>query len=337
MEIKTRNVNGALADALWALKVGNYEPEQSRNGAVMAFPEPVITTYFRPQERVLFCSKRDANPIFHLMESIWMLAGREDVEFLQKFNSTISQFSDNGTTFNAAYGYSWRYRFGYDQLLIVIEMLRKDPGSRQAVLQMWNTEDLTKKTLDKACNMSVVFDCREGNLNMTVFNRSNDLWFGAYGANAVHFSFLQEFVAHAVKMPVGVYRQVSNNLHLYLSNGYDGYDIMSSVPASFDAEFSDLYTLGQVTPEPLMTNSDYAGFFDDCEAFCADPFSLDSKYCHPFFADVARPMAMVSKVRKAKAGTGEDWAAQITASDWRRAVQDWIFRRENKKQSVLNF
>lgn len=334
MEIRARNVNGALSDALWALKAGSYEPEQTRNGPVIAFPEPVVTIYSRPQERVLFAAKRDAPCIFHLMESVWLLAGREDVGFLQQFNSNISKFSDDGKVFNAAYGYSWRHRFDHDQLLTVIEMLRKDPGTRQAVLQMWNTEDLTKNTLDKACNMSVVFDCRFGLLNMTVFNRSNDILFGAYGANAVHFSFLQEFVANAVSLPIGVYRQVSNNLHLYMSNGYDGYDIMANVSA-YDDEFNDLYTLGQVTAEPIMQDNRYLQFLDDCEVFCDRPFDPDVVYHHPFFHNVAQPMAMVSKVRKDKLGTGEEWAAKITAPDWRRAVQDWIHRRESKKAKAI--
>jgi len=332
MEIKARNVNGALAEALKHLKSLGCEPEPSRNGPVMAFPEPVITTYLKPQERVMFNVKRDANPVFHLMESIWMLAGREDVGFLQLFNSKIGQFSDDGERFNAAYGFSWRHRFGSDQLLTVIDILRKDPGSRQAVLQMWDADDLVRKTLDKACNMSVVFDCRAGALNMTVFNRSNDLYYGAYGANAVHFSFLQEFVAHAVGLPIGVYRQVSNNLHLYLNNGYDGYDIMSDVSA-FDG--SDLYAAGKVTPRPIILNKDYVGFLEDCEVFCNRPFDLDVHYSHPFFSEVARPLSMVSKVRKDKTASGLSWAAQIMAPDWRRAAQDWIATRESKRQLNL--
>jgi len=106
------------------------------------FPEPVTTTYLRPTERVLFHAGRDANPIFHLMEAIWMLAGRNDVAFLEQFNRTIGQYSDNGEVFNAAYGHRWRKHFGHDQLIEVINLLRKDPKSRQAVIQMWDDKDL---------------------------------------------------------------------------------------------------------------------------------------------------------------------------------------------------
>lgn len=330
MEITGRNVNDTLEDAIWRLKTGKYEPEASRNGRVLAFPEPVMTTYLKPEERVVFSGLRDANPIFHLLESIWMLAGREDVGFLKMFNSTISKFSDNGDTFNAAYGKRWRSHFKFDQLSAVIETLRADPKSRQAVVQMWDAQDFNKPTKDKACNMSIVFDCRGGKLNMTVMNRSNDLWWGAYGANAVHMSFLQEFVAHSVEMPIGVYRQFSNNLHLYL----DVYDGQSFIDNPIPLSNCNYYRADTVAALPIMLNADYRGFLRDCEKFCDNPFSHVAEYTHPFFLAVAHPMAMVSRVRKADGGTGKGWAARIQASDWRVATLEWIDRRELKKQSV---
>lgn len=329
MEIRARNVNDALSNAIWRLKCGNFEPEKSRNGKVIAFPEPVMTIYERPEERVIFSPRRDANPIFHILEGIWMLAGRKDVGFLSLFNSTINQFSDDGENFNAAYGARWRSYFGQDQLLRVIEMLRANPSTRQAVLQMWSPDDLTKKTKDKACNMAVVFDCRYESLNMTVFNRSNDLWFGAYGANAVHFSFLQEFVARSVGMSVGVYNQMSHNLHLYMSNGYDGKAIIRDVMQFDDCNH---YKGGVVRPMPIMENDDYKSFLRDCEVFCNDPFNMSTKYFNSFFFLVARPMALISKVRREKSGTGEYWANLIMASDWKRAALEWIERREIAKQ-----
>jgi hypothetical protein len=330
MEIIGRNVNDTLEDAIWRLKSGQYEPEPSRNGRVLAFPEPVMTTYLKPEERVVFSSMRDANPIFHLLESIWMLAGREDVAFLKLFNGTIGQFSDDGEVFNAAYGKRWRSHFKFDQLSAVIETLRNDPKSRQAVIQMWDASDFNKLTKDKACNMSIVFDCRGGKLNMTVMNRSNDLWWGAYGANAVHMSFLQEFVAHAVGVPIGVYRQFSNNLHLYL----DVYDGQSIVDNPMPLSNCNYYRMNVVSALPIMLNADYKSFLRDCEKFCDNPFSHVAEYTHPFFLAVAHPMAMVSRVRKADGGTGRGWAARIQASDWRLAALEWIDRRELKKQSL---
>jgi len=327
MEIATRNVNQAFSDVFWRMKAENLIPEMSRNGPVLAFPEPVIITYKYPQERVLFHEGRDANVIFHILESIWMLAGRRDVAFLQLFNSRIGQYSDDGENFNAAYGYRWRHHFGQDQLVNVIETLRADPTSRQAVIQMWDAADLTRPTKDKACNTQLVFDCRGGRLNMAVFNRSNDIYWGALGANAVHFSFLQEFVAHALQLRMGVYRQISVNLHLYL----ELYDASKYVRNPPDAAEFDFYSNGQVRPHPIMLNDDYVGFINDCEVFCRDPFDGDYEYTHSFFNTVAHPLAMISKTRRGHSGDGRSWADRVAAEDVKRAAQQWIARRERLK------
>jgi hypothetical protein len=123
MEIKVRNVNEAFSDIFWKMKAMNLEPEQTRNGPAYVMPEPVTTIYTHPDERVLFNRKRDCNPVFHLMESIWMMAGRNDVAFLSQFNKNMVNFSDDGVTFNAAYGYRWRHHFGFDQIRAVIKTL----------------------------------------------------------------------------------------------------------------------------------------------------------------------------------------------------------------------
>ena len=328
MELKARNVNVAFGEVFWRLRNHRNEIEQTRNGPVIAFPEPVITTYLYPNERVLFHAGRDANPVFHLMESIWMIAGRNDVAFLDQFNSRLRQYSDNGKTYNAAYGYRWRRHFDSDQLVDVIKLLRRDKNTRQAVVQIWDINDLVKKTKDKACNTQVLFDCRGERLNMTVFNRSNDIWYGAYGANAVHFSFLQEFVASSIDMRVGQYRQVSNNLHLY-TELYDAKRYLDTPP---DHELYDNYARGAVRPAPIMLNNDYNGFLEDCEKFCAQPYNQFARYNHPWFLTTALPMAMVSKTRRAGAGSGIEWAEKIQASDWRIATLEWIHRREAAKK-----
>lgn len=324
MEITVRNVNQAFSEIFWRLKAAKLNPEPTRNGPAIVIPDPVVTTYLCPIERVLFHGKRDANPIFHLMESIWMLAGRRDVKFLENFNSKIGQYSDDGKNFNAAYGYRWRKHFGHDQLEDVIRLLRRDHTSRQAVIQMWDHADLNKKTKDKACNTQVVFDTRGGRLNMTVFNRSNDIYWGAYGANAVHFSFLQEFIGCSVGLRTGYYRQVSNNLHLY-TELYDAAKYIDLPPV---AEDYDHYSSGKVRPSPIMLNGEYKTFLADCEAFCNDPFNQSAKYKNPFFTHVAQPMAMVSRIRKIHAGDGRGYAAKIRAEDWRRAAFEWIERRD---------
>ena len=62
----------AYTDGLGTL-VALGETETSQRGSVLVMDCPVTTVYGRPNYRVLFNERRDANPFFHLVESVWML------------------------------------------------------------------------------------------------------------------------------------------------------------------------------------------------------------------------------------------------------------------------
>jgi thymidylate synthase len=216
--IHAENVDEAYREAMYQMQfIGVTKP--SRNGQVMSAPTPVITIYEKPEQRMLFNIHRDANPFFHIFEGIWMLTGRNDVEWLKQFNSRMVDFSDDGRTFHGAYGHRWREHFAVDQLEFVINELEKNPTTRRAVMAMWDpSADITQMRhggKDVPCNTTIFFTIRNNGLEMTVCNRSNDIVWGCYGANAVHMSMLHEFVARAINLPVARYYQISNDWHIY--------------------------------------------------------------------------------------------------------------------------
>lgn len=339
--INVRNVNLAAADGLQHLLKDGIE-EASRNGSVLVAPAPVVTVYEKPMERVLFSPTRNANPFFHLMESLWMLAGRNDIEFPAQFNKRMNEYSDNGTIQWGAYGWRWRDFFGYDQLVVIIGELKKNPNSRRCVLSMWNawmdmfceeydTSDLfvaTKAGKDVPCNTHAYFDVRGGVLNMTVCNRSNDAIWGAYGANAVHFSFLLEYIAEQIGVPMGVYRQMSNNFHAYL----DIYDREKLEAISLDASRTDLY---HVYPDmrmvPLGSDahdwSDKLGAFLDC--------GLSSSTEVDFFTTVAEPMYWAWKSYKnGEPEVALNYINTMPYCDWQVACLDWLTRHKKEKKNA---
>jgi thymidylate synthase len=324
MEITAINVNQLFQEGLWKFKVFGQDTK-TRNGDAIMIAEPVTTEILLPTERVLFSKERDCNPIFHLMESIWILAGRRDVAFLEQFNSRMKQYSDDGIFFNAPYGYRMRHQFGLDQLEAVIMHLELNPDSRQAVIQLWDSQDLLRDTLDRACNTQMVFQVRHGRLNLTVFNRSNDFWYGYIGANIVHFTMIQEFVAIALGLGVGVYRTISTNLHVYK----DLYDVSKHINSPPPAEDYDYYSAKLVRPRNLYEGS-WKTFLTECELFCNEPMNpLDMKYEHSFFPEVAIPMAKIAFKRKYKISDGKEHLREIDAIDWRMAVKEFIDRREH--------
>lgn len=219
----------------------------SRNGDVLVFPYPVMTIYRNPRNRVLMHSLRKANHFFHFFESLWMLAGHQELDFLLDFNPRMAEYSDDGKNIRgSAYGHRWRSYFDYDQLEMAYQMLKISPDSRRVVVNHFDPRvDLGASTKDVPCNTQIMFSQVRGKLDMTVINRSNDMIWGAYGSNVVHFSILHEYMAMKLGWEMGVYYQYSNNMHVYLENEVwqrvryaemeeDPYRSVSAYPMSMD-------------------------------------------------------------------------------------------------------
>lgn len=335
--ISARGVNDALLLGLQALKAEGVERD-SRNGPVRVFPGPVTTHYKHPEERVLFYPERDANPYFHFMESLWMISGRRDVEWISRFSSNIANFSDDGVTFHGAYGYRWRNQFdgsymqngviqtgAIDQLATIAELLTRNPDDRRVVLQMWDASlDLGMEGKDFPCNLICTFRINPyGKLDMTVFNRSNDMIWGAYGANAVHFSMLQEVMAAWIGVPMGGYWQVSTNFHGY-------HFTLEKHAGLFDLSPGfDPYELGEVRPLPVV-NGPIEQWFQDLHMFMdvGPAIGLQDK----FFKKTAVPMLQAWEAWKDREDPAHkdkalEFANQILAPDWRKACVEWLERR----------
>lgn len=326
--ITGRNVNAVYDTALAYMRIAGVQ-SQSRNGEVLRAPEPVVSEYRNPMERVLWCPVRDANPVFHLLEGLWMLSGSEDVSILEEFNPRMREYAEDTGLLHGAYGYRWRYHFcELDQLWQVVRMLQRDPSTRRAVLSMWDTlVDLNKEKRDLPCNTHIYFNLDVfGQLDMTVCCRSNDALWGAYGANVVHMSMLHEWVCGAAALPIGTYRQFSNDFHVY--PGMPRFqEIWASVP---DAE-KDLYAWHHPKLHiiPMLheaTEQAAAVFLLDCQRLFGDwGGDLES----PFIRDVAHPLMQAYRVRKA----GKEWKSmlgRVADCDWKLAFIRWAERRAVK-------
>lgn len=332
--LQVRNVHEGLPRALEYLEQLG-ENRDSRNGPVLQSPCPVTTVYERPNEKVLFWPDRDANPAFHLFESIWMLAGRNDLAGPQRYVKTFGQYSDDGVTLHGAYGHRWRFAFNHDQLPIIVERLKKMPEDRRSVLQMWDSGwDLrgTNESKDVCCNLTATLQRGDqGELNLVVFCRSNDVIFGCYGANAVHFGFLLEYLALAIGCPIGSYSQVSVNFHAYQNDVWEQVKSIRSDRFNF---VENPYTDRRVHVVPMTGTIEEVDRSIRDLLFCADhDFKLVTPVSDTPWND------MVYRVLKAhniyRTGTGEErylraldlLATGDRTADWIIATEEWLQRR----------
>jgi len=351
--IIVRNVNEGLSKALFEL-VTHRVTRDTRNGPVIAFPYPVFTEYTRPTERVLFSPMRNANPVFHFMEALWMLAGRRDVDFPATFVKRMREYSDDGETLWGAYGYRWRSFFGFDQLSWVVDEMKSNPQTRRCVITMWNAmhdgvidKDYINSDLvvggrggkDVPCNTHIYVDTRSERLNMSVCCRSNDILWGCYGSNAVHFSMLQEYLAAAVGVPVGRLIQFSNDLHLYASTVAE-HDI---VPMALDAHTHNYYEADgsdKIVTTPLLAEGEkFSDFDNDLKSFF-ETYDRDGiagqmarGYRTQFFNFVVAPMLTAWDNRR-DPRKALSYAAIIGGSDWRLATKNWITHNFIKEKTT---
>ena len=304
----------------------------------------------------MFSPERDANPFFHFIEGLWMLDGRNDVESIAHYVKRMGKFSDDSKTLHGAYGHRWRSWFGRDQLLEVINRLSLFEEDRRVVLTMWDPENdftcMEEGAKDVPCNTHVYFKVRDGKLHMTVCCRSNDMIWGAYGANAVHMSMLQEFIANAIKKQVGTYTQISDSYHAY----QDVYaKLLDKIPPvdvwNFHHVYSDPYKLDTIQAYPQLLLTDHVSWLETNNQFLStvfdhsmEPEAIKKWNYHsnpakedPFFVNVAEPIAVAWEHYKLykELGIREEIQKALyalspcLAGDWRRACIEWIERRAN--------
>lgn len=338
--IEAQNVRDALPQAVDYL-MNHGEHEQTRLGEVLAASMPVAIQYHHPKQHVLLNPVRDANPFFHLMEAMWMLAGRQDGAFLDHYIKDFSKrFGNEYGIIPDAYGYRWRHGLRFNQLDEIVSQLRTNPTSRQCVLQMWGagtTHDLLSPTI-RACNLVATFRIWAGELDMSVFNRSNDLVWGCCGANAVHFPILQEYIAGKLGLHMGNYWQISTNLHLYRNHidmmymriTHDGGTTLAQLLTDNDGYHEmtqPLMTYPEVFDEELQ---EVIGWIDDIHK--GNLKIYEGNISNSFLRQVVLHMAMAHHLYKNGAITDAlDIMETVTAEDWRRAGIEWLERRNVRK------
>jgi hypothetical protein len=329
--IKADGVNQAFHKAVDVMLNDDYWRTISPRDGVETreYLEPVATVYSMPWRRVLFNEVRDANPFFHLMEALWMLAGRDDAAWIGQFSKNISQFAEDDGKFHGAYGYRWRNMI--DQLHALGQLIRREPETRRAVLAMWNpVADLNAQRRDLPCNTHVYFKPREGKLHMTVCCRSNDIIWGCYGANAVHFSVLQEYMAAMVGMQMGTYTHVSDSWHYYTNN-----PTYKKLAMGAAYGMTDYYQGHGMTPARIdsiaVVNQSIDVWDADLARFFTDDWDDPVMYQDLFFSRTAYPMR--DAWRNHKRGdydTALHLCKNIASPDWQLAATQWMQRRAQR-------
>lgn len=221
--MKYLNINEALPGLLGRLESQGAEVG-TRQGSRTKELTHVGVTLTQPRDRYITIPHRRANLAAQIAETMWVLSGREDIEWLSRYLPRAADFSDDGLTWRGAYGTrlrAWPSEEGpVDQLHRLFELLQEDPITRRAVATIYDpARDLPGKGnrafKDIPCNNWLHFTSRLGELDLHVATRSNDIWWGWSGINAFEWSALQEIMAAMLGVDVGSLHFSITSLHVY--------------------------------------------------------------------------------------------------------------------------
>lgn len=211
-----------------------------------------------PNRRMLISESRAGNVFAQVAETLWVLAGRNDLKWLEEYIPSVRKWSDDGRTWRAGYGprlRKWRkpispMQYGWvDQVEEVYAKLNKDPDTRQAIISIWDPAlDWVKGSKDYPCNNWLHFVIRNGALHLNVAVRSNDAVFGFSHADFFGWSVLQQLMASWLNVSVGTMTWNATSYHIYAKH----YEKARAIVKEYRGDQSHFNSMYDHIPETSM-------------------------------------------------------------------------------------
>jgi len=172
-----------------------------------------------PMDNAIHSADRAWNEKYAEAEWQWYLTGEPSVIVLGLIYGKIPKIwqnmSDELNMVNSNYGYQWqRKSMNVSQLDHVVNLLKNNPNTRKAAISIYDGKESCKYTKDTPCTYAIQFTVLNDRLNMSVYMRSNDIWYG-FCNDQYCFSLLQGLVSKMTGYEVGTYYHHAHNLHLY--------------------------------------------------------------------------------------------------------------------------
>ena len=168
-----------------------------------------------PNDKIITNKERKWSLNYAESEWQWYLSGDSNVKKLGEIYGKIpaiwQKMADESGEVNSNYGWQWMRNA---QLSHVINKLRDYPNTRQAAISIYDAKEIAKYHHDTPCTYAVQFSIIDDLLCMSVYMRSNDLWYG-FCNDQYQFANLQELVASMLGIEIGWYYHHAHNLHLY--------------------------------------------------------------------------------------------------------------------------
>ena len=199
-------------------------------------------------------------------ELLWFLMGDTNVAYLNQHGVSIwNEWANTEGELGPVYGKQWRSWEGangetVDQIIWLIDEIKRNPDSRRLVVSAWNPVDLPNMALSP-CHCLFQFYVADGKLSCQLYQRSADSFLGV-PFNIASYALLTMMVAQVCDLELGDFIHTFGDLHLYNNHIEQAQlqlsreprplptmKINPSVKNIFDFKFED-FTLENYNPHP---------------------------------------------------------------------------------------
>jgi thymidylate synthase len=164
-----------------------------------------------PSDNKITVPWRNWSESYAKREWAWYESKNPDAREMAKYAPLWKTMMDADGHVNSNYGYQWHRN---NQLDHVVNLLKKDPGTRRAVITIYDGKEHELHSLDTPCTLTIGFRIVDKRLCMTVNMRSNDLIYG-FCNDQYCFSQLQILIAKELGVQIGSYFHFATDLHIY--------------------------------------------------------------------------------------------------------------------------
>ena len=168
-----------------------------------------------PLDNKITNKERDWKEEYAEAEWQWYLSGDRNIKKLGDIYGKIppiwERMADHNGNVNSNYGWQWLRN---DQYEYIIDKLKFENDTRHAAISIYDCKENLDYENDTPCTYAVQFTIINDKLCMSVYMRSNDLWYG-FCNDQYCFSMLQKKVAEDVNKDIGWYYHHAHNMHLY--------------------------------------------------------------------------------------------------------------------------
>ncbi|XAO16644.1 thymidylate synthase [Escherichia phage FL12] len=202
-----------------------------------------------------------------IAELIWFLSGSTNVNDLrliqhdsliqgktvwdENYENQAKDLGYHSGELGPIYGKQWRDFGGVDQIIEVVDRIKKLPNDRRQIVSAWNPAELKYMALPP-CHMFYQFNVRNGYLDLQWYQRSVDVFLGL-PFNIASYAALVHIVAKMCNLIPGDLIFSGGNTHIYMNHVEQCKEILRREPMDlcelqlkFPDEFDEWDTESQV-------------------------------------------------------------------------------------------